>query len=325
MELKGKALFNLLKINALDDPRLAKTSWQIEELRGIDTQELFARLKKMGITLDETSFSLYADEVDSPEDLVECLWDDEEDLEGHDQVYLMLFELWRRLLPKKQSLSVFCDELDYLIEQYDRGELEDEEPLQNALSLLEDILDDTSDQDGNPQQIFAEVCAYCAHDLESFIYDYITDQIEAEDETYASELLDAYYDFVTDKKWFDFLRARIFSFAEGDEAEILIERLLEQLREEPSQELLVEIIENLVHHGHAALFRQAVKQALPQVKTEKELGELLTMLADFYRCLDREEKEKEVQQLIQERVKKPAQLHPKDEILHRFVDLLEEV
>ncbi len=322
-ELKGKALFNLLKINAMDDPRFGETSWRVEELRAVEISTLFERLKKKGIVLDEKSFALYAEEGDSPEDLIACLWDDEEDLEGHDQVYLILFELWRRLLPKKQTLSVFCDELDWLIDLYDRGELEDEEQLQNVLSLLEDILDDASDQEGSPQEVFIEVSRYCAHDLESFIYDFITDQIEAEDETYASELLDDFYDYITDKKWFDFLRARIFSFAEGDEAEVLIERLLEQLKEEPCQELLMEIIANLVHHGHTALFRRAVKQALPQIKTEKELAELLTFVADFYRCLDREEKEQQIVKLIQERVNKPAHLHPKDDILHRFTDLLE--
>src|ERR1700738_1593638 len=145
MEIQGKALYNLLKINALDNPSLAPKAWQIEDLRIVPTHMLFERLNRLNLALDETSFALYAQEADSPEDLIDFVWD-ETDIEGHDRAYLLLFELWRRLLPKKQTLSIFCDELDYLIDKYDRGMLEDDEPLEDALTILEDVLDNAHDE-----------------------------------------------------------------------------------------------------------------------------------------------------------------------------------
>jgi hypothetical protein len=324
MELKGKALYNLLKINALDNPSLAPQSWQVEDLRIVPTRTLFERLSRLHLALDENSFALYAAEADSPEDLIDYVWD-EPDIEGQDRAYLLLFELWRRLLPKKQSLSIFCDELDDLIDKYDRGILENDEPLEDALSILEDILDNASDeQDASTEEVFQEIARYCAHDLESFIYDYITAQIDAEDELYASELIDSFYEYITEKKWFDFLRARLFFTTESEESNRLVERLLEQLEEEPDVDLLIQIIESLVHYGDIHLFRLAVKQTIPLLKTEQQFQELLAMSADYYRCLDKEKEEKKIHTLIEKRSKLDARrpFDPSDKSLALFYDLL---
>jgi hypothetical protein len=325
MELKGKALYNLLKINALDNPKISSAPWQIEDLSALSTSKLFERLKHLNLALDENSFLLYANEADSPEELTDYVWVNESDEEGRERAYLLLFELWRRLLPEKQSLSIFCDTCDQLIDQYDRGVLEDEEGLENALCILEDILDDACDsQQLNPQEAFAEIARHCAHDLESFLYDYIAEQIEAEDQLYASELIDAFYDFVSDKKWFDFLRARLFFSERSDESNLLIERLLEQLREEPDVHLLLEIVDSLVHYGHIDLFRQAVKQALPLLKTEKEFRELLKMSGEYFRCLDKEKEEKAIHELLATRsqISTDSPFHASDKNLMRFYDLL---
>jgi len=325
MELKGKALYNLLKINTLDKPDLAPKAWQVEDVRTLNIAVIFERAKRLHLTLDETSFLLYAEESESPEDLVDLIWDNDNDIEGHDRAYLLLFELWRRLLPEKQCLSIFCDELDHLIDKYDRGVLEKEEALEDALCILEDILDDACDQqNAPPQEVFSEICRYCAHDLETFLYDYIAAQIEAEDELYGSELIDSFYEYISDKKWFDFLRARLFLSARSDESNILIERLLEQLNEEPDIDLLLQVIDSLVHYGDIHLFRIAVKQTIPLLKTEKDLRELLTMSADYYRCLDKEKEEKEIHSLLEKRAKIDAEcpFDASDKSLLCFYDLL---
>jgi hypothetical protein len=325
MELKGKALYNLLKINALDNPALAPNVWQIEDLRSLATPVLFERLKRLKLALDENSFALYAEETDSPEDLVDFVWDDENDAEGRDRAYMLLFELWRRLLPQKRCLSIFCDELDHLIDKYDRGMLEDEESLEGALSILEDILDDACDQQGiSPQEVFNEISRYCAHDLESFIYDFISARIEAEGELYASELIDSFYEYISDKKWFDFLRARLFFSTHTEQSNILIERLLEQLNEEPDIDLSLQIIDGLVHYGDIRLFPFAVKQTIPLLKTEKDLRDLLTMSAEYYRCLDREKEENEIHALLEKRSKlhESQPFDSSDTSLMSFYDLL---
>lgn len=325
MELKGKALYNLLKINTLDNPQLSAKAWQIEDLRPLATQTLFERLKQLKLPLDENSFHLYAEESESPEELLDYVWVSEHNVEARDRVYLILFELWRRLLPEKQCLSIFCDELDHLIDTYDRGNLDDKQLLENALCILEDVLDDACDsQDASSQEVFEEISRYCAHDLETFLYDYISEQIETGDELYASELIDSFYEYIADKKWFDFLRARLFFSTHSEESNHVIERLLEQLKEEPDVDLLLQVIESLVHYGDIRLFQLAVKQTLPLLTIEQELRELLTMCVKYFRCLDKEKEEKTIQALLDKR----AQLDPQrsldaaDKNLYAFYEQL---
>jgi hypothetical protein len=324
MELKGKALFNLLRMSWLEDCNCEIKEWQVEDLRDLGIEELFSRLKELGLILDEKGFYLYAENCNDPEELTDCVWFEEEDLEGHDKAYLILFELWRRLLPENLCLSVFCDEMDQLIELYDQGELEDEEPLQNALLILEDILDEAYDKKGNSQLIFTEVANFCAHDLERFIFDYIADQILEKNETYASELIDGFYDYFTDRKRFDLLRARLFASSDVEESHIIYSRLLEELVEEPDLELILLVIESLIHHGDVRLFMQAVRLALPLLKREDEFQNLLTMVSEYYRCLDWDAEESVVQGILSQRCSSPPEkpLDPADQALAHISQMI---
>ncbi|HEY2810468.1 MAG TPA: hypothetical protein VGJ00_03655 [Rhabdochlamydiaceae bacterium] len=322
MELKGKALYNLLRMSATDRPELEIQEWQVEDLRPLSTKNLFRRLSSLKLPLDEKSFSLYAQEVETPEDLLECVWIEENNPEQRDQAYLLLFELWRRLLSDKRSISLFCDELDHLIDSYDKDSLEEEEQLDQALSFLEDILDDACDMQGlAPSEAFDEISKYCAHDLEVFIYDYCLEQLENKDAIFASELLDAFYEYVSDKKWFDFLRARLFYSTESEEGNKLIERLLDQLKEEPDVDLLMQIIQSLVHYGDLHLFPLAISQTFPELQTEKEYQELLSHVADYYRFLDREAEEGKVRALLKQRAKRALD-NPIDEAAREQWDSL---
>lgn len=324
MELKGKALFNLLRMSWVEDRNSDVKQWQVEDLRDLDIEELFSRLKKLGVILDEKSFYLYAENCDSPEELTDCIWFEEEDLEGHEKAYLLLFEMWRRLLPDKLCLSVFCDELDQLIELYDGGELDQEESLQNALSILEDILDDAYDAERKPQRVFAEVASYCAHDLESFIFDYISDQLAENNETYASELVDAFYDYSSDRRRFDLLRARLFALSDLEESNIIYGRVLEELAEKPDLDLILLVAESLIHHGDVRLFMQAVRQALPLIQKEEELQNLLAMVAEYYRCLDRDAEENAVKGMLDARSAQPLEkiVDPSDKAIASLAHMI---
>jgi hypothetical protein len=324
MELKGKALFNLFRISWLEDRTIDVSPWQIEDLRDLTIKELFSRLKQLGIILNEESFYLYAENCETPEELVDYVWIDEEDLEGRERAYLLIFELWRRLLPDKFCLSIFCDQLDQLIELYDNGTLQDEEALQNALFILEDILDDWADQEGDPKKIFKEVASYCAHDIERFIADYISDQIAEHNETYASELIDDFYEYVSNSRRFHFLKARMIALSDVEESHLVYERLLEELQEHPDSELILQLAESLIHHGDVRLFMRTIKQALPLLRNEEEFQTMLTMVAEYYRCLDRDQEEQAVNKLLQTRSKVPLsqRLDPSDQALHTFSQFL---
>lgn len=301
MELKGKALFNLLKISMQEEKPLEIQSWQVEDLKKLTIEELFSRLKKMSLMLDESSFYLYAENCETPEELVECLCCDEESAERYDRVYLIIFELWRRLLKEKFCLSVFCDELDHWIELYDSEQLRDEEPLQERLRLLEDILDEAFNDQIDPKQILKEVACYCAHDLEQFLIDYIADQILAGNETYASELIDAFTDYVTDSRRFTLLRASLIALSDLETANRLYERVLEELYETPDLEVALQVAEHLIHHGHLQLFVKVAKFALSLIQIEEEFQVLLVMIAEYYRCRDKEVQEQQIQALLDDR------------------------
>ncbi|MBS0604872.1 MAG: hypothetical protein JSS60_07535 [Verrucomicrobia bacterium] len=324
MKLKGKALFNLLKISWLEDRNSDVQQWQVEDLRDLSIEDLFSRLKSIGLILNEESFYLYAENCESPEELADCVWFEEDDLEGHDKAYLLLFELWRRLLPGKMCLSVFCDEIDQMIDLYDSGEMENEETLQNALSMLEDVLDEAYDEEGDPQAIFSAVADYCAHDLERFIFDYISDQIIEKNETYASELVDAFYDYSSDRRRFDLLRARLFAISDLEESNIIYGRILEELADEPDLELVAQVAESLIRHGDVRLFMQAIKQALPLLRTEEEFQSLLALCAEYYRCLDRDAEEKTIKGLLDERSSRPLEkaIEPTDKALERISQMI---
>lgn len=300
--------------------------WQVEDLKDFSIEELFKRLKQLGLILDEKSFYLYAENCNSPEELLEYVWIDEEDLEGREKTYLLLFELWRRLIPDKLCPSVFCDQLDQLIELYDNGEPEGEEALQSALMILEDILDETADIEGNPKAVFREVSSYCAHDLERFLADYIYDQITAENQTYASELLDDFYEYVSCQRRFDFLKAHLMAMSDVEESNRIYERVLEDLQEEPDAELVLQIVESLIRHGDVRLFRQVAKQAIPLIRTEDEYQQLLAMTAEYYRCLDRDNEKKAIDDLLKSRADTPLNksLDPTDQSLLQFSHFLKD-
>jgi hypothetical protein len=308
MQFNGKSLYNLLRSSWLKDPTIEVEPWMVEDYRSLEIEELFSRLNRLGIVLEQGSFLLYAEKSDSPEELLDCLWIEEESLKEQEHLYLIIFELWRRLLPNRRSLTLFCDQLDFSIECYEENPIEMGETIQEILKELEDVLDQNVDlREGSPKEIFLSLQECCAHDIESFLREYISDQIDLNNELYASELLDGFADYVGDSRWFDFLRARLFALSDAHEGNLMIGGLLEELEEEPDLNLLIEMSSFLVHAGDPSLFIRAVKQALPLFKYEGEFQDLLKLTVDYFRCLDKEDKAETIQEILQRR---SSQYHP---------------
>ena len=108
--LHTKALYNLIRFNVQEDGSIPHEPWAVEDLRPLPEETLFSRLGKLGIALDRARFVQFSEGCDTPEDLTDLLLDDAADEKMHDPIYLLLFELWRRFLPERPSLSIFCDE-----------------------------------------------------------------------------------------------------------------------------------------------------------------------------------------------------------------------
>ncbi len=321
MKIQTKAIYNLLRLNAQETSGADVEPWALENLRDISLDALFQRLSVWGISLDKNSFISFAAECDTPEDLAELLQEESVSPKQHDQVYLLIFELWRRFLPEKQSLSIFCDELDHRIFLYDQGVFESDEPIQDILANLQEILDENQDEGEDPLEIFQAISEYCAHDLEGFIYDYITELLDGGDVSYAQELAEGFFPFLPKSLWTQFLRARILSFSDPSKANAEVARILDK---HPDNEtpFLFETLRFLSVSGEHRLFIAVIQKIIAQLQTEEEFEELLEIAADYYRRLDQDDVEMAIERLMKKRSLKTFTFDPRDPDLKVFAQSL---
>lgn len=329
MELGRHALFNLLRMNWLIDKSIPVEPWQVEDYRKISNEDLLQRCRNLGLYLDRQSFLAYADHSDSPEDLTDILIGDTSvDPHTLDKIFLLLFELWRRFVPEKRSLSIFCDELDHLILSYDHGELTDTEALENELTNLLMILDENVEQTKiPPKEIFQRISNECANDLENFLYDFISTQIEAQDYSYALELIEGFEKYVEEDKWFTLLRAKIKVFEEPEIADSLFHQLIKKSKEEQDLEFNLELLSTMVEGGKRELFHERVKKTIPLLKIEEDFRDLLTIAADFYQLQDLDEEDLQIQNILKKREFYPLHFtfDPKDPDVQQFLKIDQKV
>lgn len=304
MELERRALYNSLRMNWLLDSTLQVEAWQVDNYREMTFNKIFDLMAQLGFALDKTTFVALAENVYTPEELVDDLLADSElDQAESDQLYLLIFEAWRRFLPQRPCLSVFCDELDHQIYLYDTGKLEHNEGILDAVANLEVILDENTDQGGDPIEVFELVSAGCANDIESFLYDFINEQIDSENKAYAAELIEDFSDYVHDLKWFDFLRARILASTDVERSNKLIQELVYESAKEPDLEFNLAVTSFLVHGGEPSLFAFLVKTTIHLLSIEEDFQDFLELCIDYYHCLDQEEKEYTLQNILKSRTK----------------------
>lgn len=322
MEMNRRALYNTLRMNWINEPTSEVEPWQVEDYRSMPIDELFERLENKEIRLDKSSFVAFADTMDSPEDMTETIVADaSEDIQLYDQIYLVIFELWRRLLPEKPSLSIFCDELDHQIYLFDRNELVRSEDMEDALANLQVILDENTDEGANPHDAFSCICQYCANDIETFLHDFISEHIDNNNNTYAADLLDGFEDYVQEPRWFEFLRARIAATNDPDEAINIVKKLIASNKGAPDLELNFEILNFLVTYGDRESFEFLVMKTAELIEVEEDFQSLLSICADFYHRLDRESIEKALQNILLARAKRTRE-HPFNTQDPHFLELL---
>jgi len=309
--VERRVLYNTLRMHYQDDPDLDVEPWQITDYRREPTKLLIEQLSSFDIYLDTSSFIAYADSCDSPEELTdELLADTALDPEVEDYVYLLIFELWRRLLPEKQTMSLFCDELDYQISQFDQGKLESLEPLEDALANLQYLLNEEVDNGADPRELFEMIKELCANDIEDFLYNFIDLQIENDNLIYASEVLEGFHDYIDDPKWFALLKARLLVTSEPEEASELVGNLLKLTADDENIDFQIEFLTLLVQEGGKETFCQVLNRVIVLLHTEGEFQDLLSLCEDYFHCLDEEEKEHQIQKILSER----GGLDPEDSI-----------
>jgi len=299
--MEKRALYNLLRVNWQEDPSLGVEPWQVEDYRNASIEELFERLKLCNIFLDKKSFLLYVNNCQDPEDLTDCLAEDLSDTFAQDQVYLLIFELWRKLAPHKRSLSIFCDALDRSIEKYDLEQIDMSYPIEDAMANLQALLENNGDKGIQPQQLFLSVSQRCAADLESFLYDFIADQIEAERHDYAGDLISGFFGYVRDKRWLRLLRAHHTFLIDPVLGDAKMQEVFEDLTNTPDLDFHFEALDFILHTEQLKYFLPACKLVLPLLDKEDYFRELLNEIASFLRDSGKGAEEKVLREIVEKR------------------------
>lgn len=278
--------------------------WQVEDYRALTSEKLFERLRFHDIHLDKDYLLSLAEEVDTPEELTVLLLEDIEPAPTpteYDQIYLLFFELWRRFITDRPCLSIFCDELDHQIHLHDMENHHNDEAIQDIISNLQIILDENTDKGVDPQEVFKLISSNCAHDIETFLFDYISEQVEIENDTYASELLDGFIVYIEDVKWFDFLRMRLLMHAPKSDSTRFLSQLIDRYSEDKDLEFNLEMLAYMVKASNLELFLKLVKKTLPLIAIEADFQDLLDICSDFFHYLDMEPQEIAVQKILAKR------------------------
>jgi len=176
-----KALYNSMRM--LREDEAIETTWKTRDWRVVDMNHLFDELRALGISVNKALFYQWATHCDTPEDLLEYLFLDEEieeeqlQQEIKDRLYLTLFELWRRLVPEKRSLSTIADDIDHAIFAFDR---ESSMSFESVESLLEEwvrVIESMYDEGQSLSDVFRAIEPYFAHNVQEFIVDFILDAL----------------------------------------------------------------------------------------------------------------------------------------------------
>ena len=181
--------------------------------------------------------------------------------------------------------------------------IETDELIQDAIANLLDVLDENIDKGKEAREVFISLSKYCAHDLESFLYDYIADQIDEDNDSYASDLIENFYQFLSNWQWFDFLRVRIIAKTDIDIANDILRKIIEEGDENLDIDLSLEILYFMVQAGDTELFIKLSKETLNKISIELELSEFLETVAEFFRRLDKEDNRLIIEKIIESRKK----------------------
>lgn len=300
--IERRALYHLLRMNWLNDPSLLIEPWQVEDYRSLILSTLFERLQRFDIHLNRSSFIGYAEACDSPEELTDYLIGDRPfSAKQEDQIYLLIFELWHRLMMERPSVSIICYELDNEIFLYDHQQLKDPLTLQETLVRFVKILDQNVDEGVPAEQAFHLLSSYCANDIEVFLYDFITAQIEEGNESYAHELLSHFDPYWGQDKWFKLLRLRCCETYHSKIAQKIIEEIIEEHLNDQDLDYYLEFLSILAEMQDHASFRLLSQQLLTLIKTEEDFQEFMIIGMDYLHRMHQPEKETTLKMLFEKR------------------------
>ncbi len=208
-------------------------------------------------------------------------------------------------MSEKPSLSIVCNELDYHIHLYDQGQIEDASDLQKALNHFVQILEENADQGIPPQEVIHLISTHSANDIETFLYDFISEQIDVGNEAYVNELIDDFDLYLENNKWFKLLRIRLCDQYHGKIGQKLIEVVVEEHLNDQDLDYNLELLSILVEKGNDLLFRELAQKTFPLITSEESFQDLLSIAIDYFHFLDYEKQEAALKTIFQKHTQYP--------------------
>ncbi len=302
MQLQRKAVYNLLQIN-LDriesgELKIADLEpWQLENYRQQSTDDLLARLSHLGLAFDDRDFLKRASSFEEPEEMVDAVAASDDPREK-DHLFLVLFELWRRLIPERRTLSIFCDELDYQMTRHDLG---DPSEIQDYLAYLQELLEENVDAGLDPSEAYEEIKTYLANDVTSFLFEFILTQIDEGNPGYAHDLLEGYAPYLSDELWFEYLQARLEYLDCPAKGGAVLTSVVEHVDEETSITLIEEMLYFLVETENHALFDPLAQKMIGKIELEEDFKEFLEICYLHFKHIEADEAAEGVSHIFHER------------------------
>lgn len=316
LPIEKKAYYTLLWMTQDSLPEGEVESWQIEDLRGISSKELFERLSLENAAWNEEWFYKTSQNFRSPEDLFISIYGQYDEPMPEDKVFLLFFELWRRLFPEKKTLSIFAEDLDRLIISYDSGGLDDIYPLEAHVEELFRQLKFLSDRLNDPMGVFEHTSAFLANDLEGFLYDFLQYRIDVEEYEKAEEGARFLLEYVSDPKWFLLLLSKVRYLKEKKVADHEIEELLDECSGEPDIDFVMDIAAWASENIAETLFIKSVQLALSLVHYEMEVQELLSLMVVYADALKNETLAQEItEEMFRRAENDPLQPLPQEDLV----------
>lgn len=244
-DMATKALYNNILLYGAHEARVSKSSerddWKSCNWRARRIEDLFEELDRLGVHFDRRQFLSWASESDSPEDLLSLIMPDEyETLSSDtvDHVYLIIFELWRRLIPERRPLSIVADDIDHAIVEYDKREDDDIGPVQvltkllfEYIRILQSAQDQLDEQDSEERKallmkgyttqahaLFGMTEPYFVHEIGRFIFDFVIEELTYETLYDFSPIVEGIHPFLVPVLWADSMLAHLVWYTDETRA-----------------------------------------------------------------------------------------------------------
>lgn len=177
----------------------------------------------------------------------------------------------------------FLRKFDSLMSLYNNEEIDNCIEIMEAITTLGAICAEARAEGRTPIEIFADIAQGCENNLESFLYNYIADEIDLGNYRRANEYIALFIDGVNRRKWFDLLRVRSSGKFNPQEAKALLSRLITSEETPPSLEFYFDALPSMILLNDSKTSLNMVKGILPLLKTEEDLEDLIEDLATLYR------------------------------------------